>query len=199
MSEKTINSGFWRDDYIEDLNTDEKTLFLYLLTNEYSNVIGIYEISTIFMAIDTEIKREKVIEILNKFQKDDKIYFLNRKWIGIKDIFKYTKKFGGPKMEIAIANILKKVPSEIIKIVLGDNYKIKLPNEHGRSKISNSLRMRVLQRDKYRCQICGKTSKNTELQIDHIIPISKGGSNKFDNLRVLCMKCNTGRNNEGVK
>jgi 5-methylcytosine-specific restriction endonuclease McrA len=38
-----------------------------------------------------------------------------------------------------------------------------------------------------KCKKCG-TKKN--LTIDHIIPLSKGGTNKFSNLQCLCKKCN---------
>lgn len=37
------------------------------------------------------------------------------------------------------------------------------------------------------CKIC---NTNKYLQLDHIIPISKGGKNCIDNIQVLCNKCN---------
>lgn len=199
MGEKTISDGFWRKDYIEDLNTDEKILFLYLLTNEYSNIIGIYELSTIFMELDTGIEKKEIYKILKRFQEDDKIYFFDNKWVGIKDIFEYTKKYAGVKIERGINKILKEIPSEIKEKILGKNYEKNLPGKYNnRSRIRNSLRMRVLKRDKYRCQICGKTSRVIQLEVDHIKPLSKDGKTTIDNLRTLCIECNNGRRDKDV-
>ena len=40
------------------------------------------------------------------------------------------------------------------------------------------------------CLWCGATR---DLTVDHIVPLSQGGSNESDNLRVLCRKCNSRR------
>lgn len=56
-----------------------------------------------------------------------------------------------------------------------------------RAKVSNRLRFVVYNRDNYQCQKCGRT---TDLEIDHIIPISKGGKTTLDNLQTLCRSCN---------
>ena len=59
--------------------------------------------------------------------------------------------------------------------------------------ISSSLRALVLERDKFRCWFCGATSQQTQLQVDHIIPQARGGTDTLDNLATLCQKCNRGK------
>ena len=58
------------------------------------------------------------------------------------------------------------------------------------------LRFKVLQRDNFKCCICGASpAKNSdvELHVDHIIPWSKGGETVIENLQTLCSKCNLGK------
>jgi len=57
--------------------------------------------------------------------------------------------------------------------------------------IPNKLRIKVLQRDDFKCVFCNRN--DVPLQIDHILPISKGGKTRLDNLQTLCFKCNNGK------
>jgi len=54
--------------------------------------------------------------------------------------------------------------------------------------IPQYLRIRVFERDHYRCLHCGSWKR---LSVDHIIPESKGGPTRFDNLQTLCKSCNS--------
>lgn len=58
--------------------------------------------------------------------------------------------------------------------------------------LPESVRQEVLKRDGYRCLECGATE---DLSIDHRIPRSKGGTHDLDNLRTLCRRCNSAKNN----
>jgi hypothetical protein len=60
-----------------------------------------------------------------------------------------------------------------------------------RDPIAVRTRFHVLKRDLYRCRICGRTG--VELEVDHIIPASLGGSDTTDNLQTLCFDCNRGK------
>jgi 5-methylcytosine-specific restriction endonuclease McrA len=59
-----------------------------------------------------------------------------------------------------------------------------------RIRIPASVRVYVLERDRHQCQSCGKTEQETELTVDHIIPLAMGGSNDISNLQTLCRQCN---------
>lgn len=57
-----------------------------------------------------------------------------------------------------------------------------------------SLRFKVFLRDNFTCQYCGRTTKdNIKLQVDHILPRSKGGKDEFDNFTTSCSNCNVGK------
>ena len=62
--------------------------------------------------------------------------------------------------------------------------------------IPGSLRYRVLKESGGRCELCGATKKERPLDVDHIIPRSKGGKNVRENLQVLCSKCNQEKGNK---
>lgn len=62
-----------------------------------------------------------------------------------------------------------------------------------RALMTSKLREKIKQRDNYTCQSCNlsiRDEPNLLLEIDHIIPISKGGMSSEDNLQTLCWKCN---------
>lgn len=62
-----------------------------------------------------------------------------------------------------------------------------------------NVRLRVLNRDNFRCVFCGKspaTDIGTKLHIDHIVPFSRGGANTLENLQTLCVQCNLGKSSQ---
>ena len=68
-----------------------------------------------------------------------------------------------------------------------------------REPIPARLRHEVFRRDGYRCRECGATNKETTLHVDHILPVSQGGTNEISNLQTLCQKCNLAKSNRHWK
>lgn len=101
---------------------------------------------------------------------------------------------------------------QALQNVLDEFFVIKT-DEHGKSRYHNKridrelgigermpwhkwkyIRMRVFQRDNFTCVYCG--AKNVQLECDHILPISKGGSDDINNLATACKSCNCSKNNK---
>jgi hypothetical protein len=63
-------------------------------------------------------------------------------------------------------------------------------------QIPFKTKIRVARRDNYTCQECGKHLKDDEIEFDHIIPFSKGGSSEEHNIRLTCFKCNRSKSDD---
>jgi len=59
-----------------------------------------------------------------------------------------------------------------------------------RIRIPLEVRKYVFERDRYQCKSCGQTNLETNLTIDHIIALARGGQNDISNLQTLCCTCN---------
>ena len=60
-----------------------------------------------------------------------------------------------------------------------------------RKSISMRTRFLVFQGDRFQCRICG--ASGVPLEVDHVVPVSRGGSDAMGNLQTLCGPCNRGK------
>lgn len=68
-----------------------------------------------------------------------------------------------------------------------------LPLVKRRRNVTAQIKLKVLKRDNFKCKICNDSpafSPGIQLQVDHIIPFSKGGGDNIENLQTLCRPCN---------
>lgn len=64
-----------------------------------------------------------------------------------------------------------------------------------RRALSKKIRFEVFKRDSFKCVYCGKSAPDVVLHVDHIVPVSKGGTNEITNLVTACADCNLGKSN----
>jgi len=109
--QRIINTKFWSDPYIQDLDAYTKLLFLYLLTNEHTDICGIYEISERTICFEINFKQDKLKQSIDRLSQDGKIYYIDG-WIYIKNFSKHQN--SNPSVEKGVERSLKLVPSDIL-------------------------------------------------------------------------------------
>lgn len=96
---------------------------------------------------------------------------------------------GGPTAEcysVEVAELFEHAANDL-------EFLLQLIDPPLRTRIPAKLRYQVLRRSGFRCEACGATAQQTQLQVDHIRPVSQGGTNDPRNLRILCQPCNSGK------
>lgn len=106
-----LDTKFWSDNYISELDPSEKLLFLYFITNPFTNICGIYEITLRQIALDTGFDKDMILRILDRFSRDKKIYFVDG-WICVKNFTRHQTmtKF----IKIGIEKALELVPGKVM-------------------------------------------------------------------------------------
>lgn len=70
---RSVSVGFWSDPFVEELTSDQKLLYLYLITNDKTNMLGVYELSLRKISYDTSIKKEIIEEAFEVFNNCGKL------------------------------------------------------------------------------------------------------------------------------
>lgn len=72
--------------------------------------------------------------------------------------------------------------------------------QYQRRLITLKRRTEIIAKDHGRCCLCGRSAKDgVQLDVDHFIPVSKGGKSTDDNLWTLCHDCNLGKSNYTIE
>jgi hypothetical protein len=110
--QRYISSSFWSDDWVDSLSVHEKLIYMYLLTNENTNIAGVYKITIKRMKDDTGISRDKVTAALERFAHDKKAFFIDE-YIIIPKWPKHQKLGERGKLRLATNSILRSLPEKI--------------------------------------------------------------------------------------
>lgn len=111
--------------------------------------------------------------------------------------FSYTSNGGLVQRSFTIP-MTEEIIIELIK-ALENKLTIKEFVKEQRLLMTKKLREFIKERDKFTCCNCGNSihkEPNLLLEIDHIIPVSKGGTTTEENLQTLCWKCNRAKSNK---
>ena len=111
--------------------------------------------------------------------------------------FSYTSGGGMAKREFAVP-MTEETIVELIKS-LEEKLTASAFTKEQRALMTNKLRGFIKKRDDFTCCSCRNSihlEPNLLLEIDHIIPVSKGGYTVEDNLQTLCWKCNRAKGNK---
>lgn len=106
----------------------------------------------------------------------------------------YERRFG--KWSIALKSFVEYYNSEPGVFPVSEANKSQSLVHRTSRDVNLRLRFLVMQRDNFRCCICGATparDPSVVLHVDHIVPWSKGGETVIANLQTLCSKCNLGK------
>lgn len=135
-----------------------------------------------------------LINIFNKKSLIKKLGFNNIDFSQLyfpKYTFRYISSGGNSSMECNVVFNIENLDRFIN--YLSSIIKFKKSIAGQRALMTSTLREKIKRRDNYTCQQCGlsiKDEPNLLLEIDHIVPLSKGGLTTESNLQTLCWRCN---------
>lgn len=112
-----IKDSFWSDEWIEGLTLEEKWFFLYLLTNQYVSLTGIYSLTIRKMAFELNSSVEFVQKTLEKFQQAKKVYYLGGNVIIVNFVKNQKLWWWENKLVKWIVRELEQIPSETLKLI----------------------------------------------------------------------------------
>lgn len=127
--QRIVSTKFWSDPWIVDeLNPLDRYLFLYLLTNEKTTVVGVYELSLRTMANETGLDKEEINRMLMRL--DSRVLYVDG-WVVFRNAIRHQN-YNSPKIHAAIARELKFVPPNVAQYIsMPESLKKSLSEKHG--------------------------------------------------------------------
>ena len=178
MAKRFTDSDKFKDTWYRKLKPKQKCIWEYLLAE--CNHAGIIELDLEYASfvIGETVTKDDLIPFENKVKHLEKELYYIPNFIE----FQYGKLSRLCKPHLPVIKLLEKynIPFDL----LDEN---ELDTNRIRQRLTSKAKENVLIRDKYECQYCGS---HDFLEVDHIIPISKGGTNQEDNLITACSRCN---------
>ena len=113
MKTRILHTRYWTDSWILSFDRSTRFLLVYLLTNQYVNICGIYELPDQIIIMETGLTKAQISNSKKELGKSGKVSFQNG-WVQIKNVDKYNKYRNSPKNETAYKKEMDIVPSEFV-------------------------------------------------------------------------------------
>lgn len=114
MSKKRyIDSHFWSDTWVDTLTRDEKFFFLYLLTNNKTNIAGVYEIPVKMMAFESEFTKVEIVAMFERMKA--KIRYIDG-WVVMRNGVK-NQNYKNEKIRRGIELVFEQCPADCLEFV----------------------------------------------------------------------------------
>jgi len=192
MSKRFTDTEKWKKPFLKSLSLKYKLVWFYILDD--CDYCGIWQ-------SDWDVLKLRIGE---DFDEQDFLSVLSEKIIDLGDgkyfipsfiSFQYGNQLS--KSNKIYTPILQKVNKYNLWEHLQDVVIIEESTNSAsiRKRISEKYRNEIFLRDKHTCQYCSNEFKQSELVIDHIIPIHSGGTNNCENLITSCYSCNSKKSN----
>jgi len=165
MKTRIIHTKLWQDTYFSELNNKEKLFFIYLISNEYVNICGAYEVQDRRICFDTSITDTDLQKIKEKLQKDGRFIFIDG-WVKITNIDKYNNYRFSERNEKAFNRELQLIP-EYIREIFGltftmDDFKEKSYQKQGGEYVHRTIAEKLLNRKLAKNEIVHHLDNNPE-------------------------------------
>jgi hypothetical protein len=109
--QRYVNTKFWSDTFISELNPLDRYLFLYFLTNEHTNIAGVYELPLKTISFETGIELDMLKKMLKRLI--GKVVYVDG-WVCIKNFQKHQST-ESEKVKRGIEIEMSKIPDNIRK------------------------------------------------------------------------------------
>lgn len=180
MAKRFTDTEKWTKEWFGNLPAKEKLLWLYCL--DTCNSAGIADFNPRLYSFILGFKVTK--DMIDRAFGQKVMWLEENKFFIVPFIeFQYEKLSRECRPHLPIIKTLEKY---------GINFEALDPNDLNakqmRKRISQNTRQAIFSRDKFECQYCGA---HDDLTIDHIVPLTQGGTNEDDNLITACVSCNS--------
>lgn len=108
-----IDTSFWDDEWVTELDPSEKLLYIYLLTNPLTNIAGIYKLTKKRICFDTGFNTTTVDFIFQKFEQAKKVFRCGE-YVILKSWCKHQTWETSNNVYKGIINCLSEMPAEVL-------------------------------------------------------------------------------------